>query len=750
MEELLLTHYQIQVKAIEELEGYISHNYKVIGHEANYVLKVYPNTPRVKEEVLGEIALVRQLDHLNSRQISTTIPNKNTELLSTVSLNGKECLLQLMSYIEGTFLAETTHTPQLFESFGQFLGHMDQRLINFENSAIASRRLVWNLDNFELATPLAQYIAPPSKKKLVDHYIIEWRQHVAHKLPHLRHSIIYNDANDWNVLVHDSAFGIIDFGDASYSALINEVAIACTYALMNKEEPLKWASYLVKGYHSVMPLQEEELNLLYYLIAGRLVTSVCKSAEQAKAQPHNTYIQISEEGAWKLLEKWITIGPVLAENTFREACSYSPKSPPPLENQINNRHKFISKGLSISYNTPIHMESAIFQYMFDRHGNRFLDAYNNIPHVGHQHPKVVEAAQRQIAKLNTNTRYLYDALPQYAEKLLSKFPDHLNRVFFVNSGSAASDLAIRLAQNFTSRTNIGVVQHGYHGNTRTGIQISPYKYMGKGGTGRAENIVEAELPDSYRGRYRGASAGEAYAQDYINHLSQGKPLAAFIAEPIVGCGGQVPLANGFLRKLVPHLRNSGSLYISDEVQTGFGRMGSHYWGFQMHEVSPDIVVLGKPIGNGHPMAAVVCTQAIADAFDNGMEFFSSFGGNPVSCEIGLAVLETIEEEGLQKNALEVGNYKKDLFTALAKQFPQIGDIRGSGLFLGLEIIADDDLTPHTQLASVIKNELRNRHILVSTDGPHDNVIKSKPPMCFNKTNAEELVSAMHEILTRNT
>jgi len=295
------------------------------------------------------------------------------------------------------------------------------------------------------------------------------------------------------------------------------------------------------------------------------------------------------------------------------------------------------------------------------------------------------------------------------------------------------------------------MEHGYHGNTRMGIDISHYKYTSRGGKGPAAHIVEAPIPDTYRGQFSGDQAGQQYANLALDRLKVATdPIAGFIAEPIVGCGGQVPLATGYLQALYPAIRAQGGLCISDEVQTGFGRMGSYFWGFEMQQVVPDIIVLGKPMGNGHPMGAVVTTDAIAEAFDNGMEFFSSFGGNPVSCAIGSAVLDVIEEEALQANSLEVGNYFMESARSLQSEFSCIGDVRGSGLFIGIEFIKDENLTPDTALASQIKNELRNRHILVSTDGPYDSVIKSKPPLCFTKANVDQVVEEMRRVLQKWT
>jgi 4-aminobutyrate aminotransferase-like enzyme len=368
--------------------------------------------------------------------------------------------------------------------------------------------------------------------------------------------------------------------------------------------------------------------------------------------------------------------------------------------------------------------------------------------VGHSHPKVVSAGQQQMAKLNTNTRYLYDQLAEYAEKILSKFPSSLNKVYFVNSGSAASDLAIRIAKVHTGFEKLMVMQHGYHGNTQTAIDISDYKFSNPKGQGQKNYILKTQIPDTYRGKYtNNKSAGKMYAQEAIQQINNSdKSIAAFISEPIVGCGGQVPLADGYLEEIYPAIRKQGGVCISDEVQTGFGRLGDYFWGFEAYNVVPDMVIIGKPMANGHPMGAVICTTKIAESFSKGVEFFSSFGGNPVSCAIASSVLEVIEEEKLQENAKIVGDYYKSLFVELQKKYICIGDVRGSGLFIGVEIIKENSMEVDTKLASIIKNELRNRNILISTDGPFNNVIKLKPPLCFTKENAKKVVDNIDEVL----
>lgn len=420
---------------------------------------------------------------------------------------------------------------------------------------------------------------------------------------------------------------------------------------------------------------------------------------------------------------------------------------------LNLRKQHLAPNLSISYQKPLHIVRGFKQYLYANNGRRYLDTVNNVPHVGHQHPKVVEVAQRQLAVLNTNTRYLHQQIVEYAHNLLAKFPKPLEVVFFVNSGSEANELALRLARTYTKQQDILVLEAGYHGNTSGTVAMSSYKFDGKGGDGALPGVHVLPMPDLFRGTFRedtpqAASKYAAFAEKAIDQLrSLGKAPAAFIHESILSCGGQIVLPKGYLKKVYGTVRKAGGICIADEVQVGFGRIGHHYWGFELQNVVPDIVTLGKPMGNGHPIGAVVTTRAIADAFNNGMEFFSTFGGNPVSCAIGQAVLSVIEEEQLQSHALQVGNYLKSELEKLSTTFPIIGEVRGHGLFLGFELVSGGtERIPAPLQTSYLANRMRERGILMSTDGPQHNVIKIKPPMCFIQKNADFLIEQLAVVL----
>jgi 4-aminobutyrate aminotransferase-like enzyme/Ser/Thr protein kinase RdoA (MazF antagonist) len=420
---------------------------------------------------------------------------------------------------------------------------------------------------------------------------------------------------------------------------------------------------------------------------------------------------------------------------------------------LAGRRERIGRNLSLSYRRPLKIVRGLGAYLFDDDGRAYLDGVNNVAHVGHCHPRVVAAGQRQMAVLNTNTRYLHDSIVEYARRLTATLPEPLSVCFFVNSGSEANDLALRLARAATGESDVIALDVAYHGHTQALIDVSPYKHDGPGGSGRPPHVQTVPMPDPYRGPHRGygADAGRAYAEN-VRHAveavrEQGRGVAAFIYESLMGCGGQIVFPESFMAESFAHVRAAGGVCIADEVQTGFGRVGSHFWAFQTQGVTPDIVTMGKPAGNGHPLAVVVTTPAIAEAFANGMEYFNTFGGNPVSCEIGLAVLDVIAGERLQESARVVGAHLMDRLRALAAGHPVIGDVRGLGLFVGVELVLDrESRAPAGAIAGYVAERMRDLGVLISTDGPDHNVLKIKPPLVFSRFDAGHLVDTLAAVL----
>ncbi len=846
----------------------------------------------------------------------------------------------------------------------------------------------------------SKYIADSEKRKLVDYFLEIYEDLVLPPMDYLRSSVIHNDANDNNIIVtnpHDNnrrSFGILDFGDMVHSCTINELAIAIAYAILEKPDPISVAQEITSGYHSVFPISELELELLFPLICARLATSVSISAYQKTLEPDNEYLTISEAPAWQVLShlrnippryftyclrssmglepcpssaevrEWITnnsenfaspIGKSLDKSnsvivdlsvgstdiasplqladirTFSELVSrklteakaevgigrynearlaYSgdqyvsegnenrtvhiaidlqvdsgtpvyavydgiihsfqdndkpldngptiiiehkttPNGPsffvlyghlsrdslvglevgkvvkkgeqiasvgeypenggwpphlhfqliidmmgligdffgvaPPSKRDVwlsicpdpnlilqipeslfpepdiskeeilAVRKKHIGSSLGVSYSSkPLNIVRGFMQYLYDEEGRQYLDVRNNVPQVGHSNPYVVDALSRQAAVLNTNTRYLHENLVKYAQRLSSKMPGNLKVCFFVNSGSEANELALRLAMAHTKQQDLIVIDGAYHGNTQNLIDISSYKHNGPGGEGSPAHVHTVRMPDPFRGdhKHSDSDAGTKYAKDVGKAIQeikkQSKGVCAFICEPLMGCGGQIIFPDGYLKESFKQVREAGGVCIADEVQIGFGRVGTHFWGFETQDVIPDIVTMGKPIGNGHPIGAVITTPEVAKSFNTGMEFFSTTGGNTVSCAVGMAVLDVIENQNLQNHALEVGNYLLSRLRTLKDRYKIIGDVRGIGLYIGVELVRDQlSLEPAVEETKYIVERLKDMGVLVSLDGPLNNVLKIKPPLVFTRENADALAVALDKILSED-
>ena len=552
------------------------------------------------------------------------------------------------------------------------------------------------------------------------------------------------------------------------------------HAFANNTAPLDYGPVVILRHHLPDVDGQTEFFTLYGHLAKKTLDTLRIGQRVARGEKFAEIGVTSENGGWAphlhfqiildLLDQSTDFHGVARASERRVWTSLSPDpnlllgipgghfppKDPDAAGLLAARKDLLGANLSISYRRPLNIVRGWMQYLYDDTGRAFLDVYNNVPLVGHSHPRIVEAAQEQLALLNTNTRYLHDNVLRYAERLRNLLPEPLHVCYFVNSGSEANELALRLARAHTKREDVIVLEHAYHGHTNTLIDISPYKFSGPGGRGKKPWVHVAPIADDYRGPYRrdDQQAGTKYAahvRELLDHAKAGgHGVAAFIAETLPSVAGQVVFPRGYLAEAYRHVRAAGAVCIADEVQVGFGRLGTHFWGFQTQDVVPDIVVLGKPIGNAFPLAAVVTTREIAQSFANGMEFFSTFGGNPVACAAGLAVLDVLRDEHLQEQALRVGTRWIAALRALQHRHPLIGDVRGSGMFLGIDLVRDPETRePAPQQADYVVNRLRDLGILAGTDGPHHNVIKLRPPLVFSEPDADLFTATLDSILSEN-
>jgi 4-aminobutyrate aminotransferase-like enzyme/Ser/Thr protein kinase RdoA (MazF antagonist) len=991
-EEILLELFDIKGIA-SLLPGEIDINFRIkIKNEAAYILKI--SSPDEDQEYLEFQKDLLLFIEKNGKDIIApkVIKDKNGKFISRIKDDhGRQRNVRLLTWVSGRIWS--TVNPRLDDlhfSLGEQCGILTKLLQSFDHPK-AIHKFDWDISQ-SLWTKEYNNLFKGEQVEMISYFQNRFESKLK-AYSKLRKGIVHNDVNDNNIivdagLISPNVKGIIDYGDAIKTQIINDVAITCTYAIMSHNDPLAIANQIVKGYHSTVVLQEEELEFLYILIGMRLVITVIKSAINKIENPDNTYLFVSEKPAWELLKKWYPINEEFATLNFRETCGFlahpmenkfkkwakqndfnladlfpavhknkihsldlsvfskwighrkeyndvdlfqyrmiklrtqhpekiiaggylEPRSvyntssydrignngkesrtihlgidfwlpaQTPVHalfngevimavndtgdkeygglivlkhtlkdvvfytlyghlsvesalkrkvgeqlkkgesiaylgnypengnwathlhfqlmltifdfkddfpgvayyNQINvwksvcpnpnllfkskalerksikkdeaiisYRKKHLGKSLKLQYKSPIKIVRGEGQYLLDQNGKHYLDTVNNVAHVGHENYRVVKAGQDQMALLNTNSRYLHENINELAKELLLTLPEELCVLHFVNSGSEANDLALRMVNATTGNKDIIVSEMGYHGSSNSCVNISSYKFDGKGGSGAPDHTHVFPLPDAFRGKHRGEGSGEKYAREVekqiLNIQAKNRGVAALIIEPIISCAGQIELPEGFLKKSYTYIKEAGGLCISDEVQVGCGRLGKTFWGFQLHNVIPDIVTIGKPLGNGHPLAAVACTREVADKFANGMEYFNTFGGNPVSCAIGVEVLRTIRKGKLQDNALKVGEYLKEELMLLALDYPIIGDVRGQGLFLGIELVSSE-LIPLGEKTNYLVDRMKDYGILMSSDGPDNNVLKIKPPMVFTKDNADDLIFYLKKVFSED-
>ena len=684
--------------------------------------------------------------------VPPVIPTFNDLPFIELEISGISMLARLQKFLPGQAWAESKSTSSLLHSIGACIAQTHEALAEFDDAnGDADHNNVWNLNEALQHRNSISYVEDSDMRASLERCFYIFSQLAKPLLDACPQGMLHGDVNDENVLVDmDEVVGLLDVGDAGGGALIEDIAICLAYALQQSGVDLEQARALIEGYESVRMLTDIEYQVVFPLILARLATSACIGAARKKSQPDHVTWFSHESATFEAIHRLIGVSPFEAMAVLsgkkRKKCTSA------IQLQ-NRRTSFLAPSLSLSYEEPLHIVRGEGAHLFSDRGFPYLDLVNNVCHVGHTHPHVVREISRQASALNTNTRYLHSHIVDYADRLQKTLPTALDTCFFVNSGSEANELALRLARAATGSQDILVIDGTYHGNTSNCVAMSPYKFNGPGGEGAPDWVHVVPVPDQYRGVVRGevADVGKAYADtvhSVIHDLHRkGRKLAGFFAEPILSCGGQIPLPEGYLAEAFQHVRNAGGVCIADEVQVGFGRVGDSFWGFELHQVVPDIVVMGKPIGNGHPMGAVVTTRAIAEAFNTGMEFFSTFGGNPVSCACGLAVLDVIEHEGLQERARSLGAFFLNGLRELQRRHAIIGDVRGHGLFIGIELVRDrTTLEPASNEATTIVNAMRTRGVLLSTDGPLHNVIKIKPPLVVSEEDIRMTLRLLDDVL----
>ena len=758
--DALLHDYGIQGTA-RPLPGEYDLNFDVTVATGRFVFKVMRAhcDPQFVEMQIAAMESARAAGLVNAIP-SVIRTNKGATHTTVATEDGEHRIAWLISFLPGTLMAHVEPwTPALAASIGKLLGRLDRALVTFDHPLL-DRALKWDLRRADWIVSHTAAIRNPERRVRIERVARRFVEKLKPRLDLLPRSAIYNDANDMNIFVGkhtdgDRATGIIDFGDMIRAPRVCEPAVAMAYVMMGPGDPLARGAGLASAYHHAYPLTEEEITILAPLVQVRLAVTVTNAALQRSENPDNRYLTISEAPAWRLLDYLDTIGDDLFERTIHDACSGTdvPSQHAATTRLLARRHLVTPANQMLSYDNPLHIVRGSRHFLYDADGVEYLDVYNNVPHVGHAHPHVVDAVARQLSLLNTNTRYLQDVHIEYAERMLARLPAHLTKIVFLNSGSEANELALRLARAATGARDMIVMDHGYHGNTTGAMDISPYKFMSPKGPGVAPDWVHVtSQPDVYRGNHRGEGAADLYVADFRSVLDgvihSGRQLAGFICECVPSVGGQIVLPPGYLNAVYAMVRAAGGICIADDVQTGLGRLGQWFWGFEQQDAAPDVAVWGKPIGNGFPLAAVAMTDEVAESFARGPEFFSTFGGSSAACAAGAAVLVVLRDEDLQARARVTGDMLLNGLKSLSLRHEIIGDVRGFGLFLGVELVRDrNHRYPATNEAARVNNLLRENRVLLGLEGPDNNVLKIRPPMSFDAAAAEQLLTRLDEVLT---
>jgi len=625
-------------------------------------------------------------------------------------------------------------------AYGETLARLGIALRGFFHPR-AGRSFLWDTKNALGLRPLVSSIPDPRHRAIVDGLLDRYEQRVTPAWPRLRSQVIHGDFALDNALLddRDRVVGIIDFGDIVHSALATDLASSLSSVLRTRDEEdvFRAARLLIDGFQSRVGLEPLELELLPDLLAARLCTIVSISAWRVISYPENAeYIQAWDPGSWMLLNLFDRVG---MDMVAQELGAERPRVAS-AELAKRRRQALGSAITALTYSEPVHVQRGEGPWLFDADGRRLLDVYNNVPVVGHCHPRVTEAVVRQTRTLNTHARYLYEPLMDLAERLIAAMPDGsgLDTVVVVNSGSEANDLAWRIAKACTGGSGALVTDFAYHGVTTVIAEVSPEEWPAGY---RPHGVETVAADDTTR---LGAETAAAVGRLRDRGVA---PAAAYLDGGFTSDGVRTP-APADVAAMVDGWRDAGGLFVGDEVQAGHGRTGDHMWSFQGFGITPDFVTLGKPMGNGYPVAALITRADLMDRFAETTDFFSTFGGNPVAARAAIAVLDVIRDERLMENAAVVGEALRDRLRDVAARHPVLGDVRGRGLLIGVDVV-DTDGAPDGAAAGRIVDGLRQRGVLVGRTGPHSNVLKIRPPLVFADEHAVLMADTLAAVLAES-
>lgn len=728
-------------------------NVHVSRPDGDLLFKVLP----IQEGREAAVPLAGVLQHIARTMPALPVPRvclaADQTSVTTLQFEGQAYCAVLLSWLPGRILASVTMSPTLLHHLGQLLARLGKGMRGYMHPAIPARQLIWNMMTADDLLHSAESLDAPSEISTARAVLEIFRSDIKPRLLRLRSQIIHGDVHPYNALVDGAGklSGIIDFGDMIHGALVVDPANTIADCLIGAGDPEPVFRHILRGYESVTLLEVEERELIVDLVAVRLVTAAIITRQR---QVHG--LGDTEELA-RLAEVTLAALHRVQADRIRliSTVTGSRRSSPSGNDDMLSRRKAAMGGKPLLfYDPPLHFLKGEGVWLTASDGRRYLDCYNNVPHVGHAHPAVADAVARQMRQLSTNTRYLTDESIAYAERLKATFDPSLDTVIFVNSGSEANDVAIRMAKAWTGKSGAICMDFAYHGVTEATDAISPSNYPP--GKWIKPHVRLLEAPDGYRG---GAKHGSA---DFLSHYAasadaatasltaSGHGVAIGIIDSAFMSNGILDVPRGYVSSIVDKTRAAGGLFIADEVQSGFGRMGTFMWGHQHHGIVPDFVTIGKPAGNGFPIGVIITRAEILDRFisETG-PFFSTFGGNNAACAAGLAVLDVIEREGLQSRALATGRALRQLLQKLVQNHEIIGEVRGVGLATGVELVRNRETRePATTETRRLLNLIRDEGVLLGSDGKFGNVLKLRPPLAFDHEHVTIAAAAIDRALTR--
>ncbi|HNP36177.1 MAG TPA: aminotransferase class III-fold pyridoxal phosphate-dependent enzyme [Woeseiaceae bacterium] len=703
---------------------------------------------------------VQALRHLEQQVPDMPLPRvirtqEGADLGHIVARDGTRHIVRLLSWLDGVLLDEgTPPRTGALQNIAAFQARLCLGLRGFFHPA-ANHWLPWDISKALLLNPGLHAHAGDDALALTDGFRERAGTKVLPQLKALRHQVIHGDAHNDNVLYahpgSDEVSGLIDFGDMCFAPLVQDLAVVAASFARVSADPVGGAVAQVAAFHALLPLEDREFELLHDLMCMRLVTALLlyDFRIHATEQPA-AFLAEERPKLLQVTQQFLALDAAEMAEQYRNASGIATTKSSAGEVAdaalIARRNRFMGPSYQLFYEQPVQLVRGQGTWMFAADGRRLLDCYNNVASVGHAHPHVVAAITRQVATLNTHTRYLQRKVIDYAERLAGTMPGELSVCLFVCSGTEANDLALRIARTVTGKNGAIVMESAYHGNSNAVMALTTADYPADE---RPDWLLAVEPPNLYRGPYRAGDedAGDKYAallDPAIDELGRRKEgLAALFIDTIFDSNGTLLAPQNYFEKCYARVRAAGGLCVADEVQAGFGRLGDHLWGFADYGVTPDIVTLGKPMGAGHPVAAVVTTPAIARAFAARFSYFNTFGGNPVSAAAASAVLDVIENENILQNVREVGAYLRAGLARLKTRYPVIGDVRGKGLIYGLELVADAETQrPLEAEARRMRDLMLGEGVLIGSTGRFENVVKIRPPMVFSKENADTLLHAL--------